>query len=270
MRRFRALAAVLMAGAFVSAARAQADSAVAARGDSVTVHLVDVDLRAAVQSLARYLDRPVLFGNVSNVRVTIETPGPVPRARVLPLLRGVLESQSYLLVTDSAFYRVQQKPAQPEAPPPRPTVHEGPVELFIIRLHHARAADVAASVNALYGHASAIGEIGAMPPTLDQGLRADRIQPGNITTAPGNAPVVGRAAVIVGELTIVPDQRSNSLLVRATAQDFELIQAAVKELDIRPLQVLIQVLIVEMRSDRSLTLGVDAKGGPFTNGNGTT
>ena len=41
-------------------ARAQAhDSAVVLRHDSVSVHLVDADVRAAVEALAPYLDKPV-------------------------------------------------------------------------------------------------------------------------------------------------------------------------------------------------------------------
>jgi general secretion pathway protein D len=47
-------------------------------------------------------------------------------------------------------------------------------------------------------------------------------------------------------------------LVRASQNDFELIQAAVEILDIRPLQVLIEVMIAEVRRDRSFALGVDA------------
>jgi general secretion pathway protein D len=56
----------------------------------------------------------------------------------------------------------------------------------------------------------------------------------------------------------VPDASSNSLLIRANQQDFELIQVAVKELDVRPLQALIEVMIAEVRKDRSLSFGVDA------------
>ncbi len=59
--------------------------------------------------------------------------------------------------------------------------------------------------------------------------------------------------------------------MRASQSDFDLVRAAVSELDIRPLQVLIEVMIVEARRDRSFTLGVDATGGPTRLGNsGTT
>jgi general secretion pathway protein D len=56
---------------------------------------------------------------------------------------------------------------------------------------------------------------------------------------------------------IIPDAGSNSLLVRGTASDHELVLAAVKALDVRPLQVLIEVLIAEVRKDRSLSYGLD-------------
>jgi general secretion pathway protein D len=64
--------------------------------------------------------------------------------------------------------------------------------------------------------------------------------------------------VLTGETTIIPDPGTNSLLIRANRSDFDLITAAVKELDVRPLQVLIEVLIAEVRKDRSFSFGVDA------------
>src|SRR6185437_774420 len=160
-------------------ARAQArDSSVSLRHDSVSVHLVDADIRAAVEALAPYLDRPVGFGSaVPGARVTLETPAPVARTDVRGLLEGLLESQNLELVRDSAMYRVQAK-APPPVPAPQLTggaAHiAGAVQLFVIRLKHARAADVAATVNALFGRASALGEPGATrPATLDQQLQTN-------------------------------------------------------------------------------------------------
>jgi general secretion pathway protein D len=60
-----------------------------------------------------------------------------------------------------------------------------------------------------------------------------------------------------GELTIVADSRGNSLLVRANAQDIELIRAVVDALDVRPLQVLIEVMVAEVRRDRSIGINVE-------------
>lgn len=244
-------------------ARAQRDSAVVAEGDSVTIRLIDVDVRAAIQALSRHLDRPVIFGAVGQgQRVTLETPQAVPRGQVVALLRGILEAQGLELVADTAAgaYRVQSRDqARAIAPPPvQPPARAqgGAPALFVIRLRHARAADVAATVNALYGRASALGERGA-PPTLNEELRQNQIPPvGADRPAAGLVP--GRVAQLTGEVIIVPDPGTNSLLIRATPEDFELIQAAVREVDVRPLQVLIEVVIAEVRKDRSFAFGMDA------------
>ncbi|MDQ2930847.1 MAG: hypothetical protein M3Y05_08555 [Gemmatimonadota bacterium] len=240
------------------------DTTTSAREDSISIHLVDADVRAAVQSLARYLDRPVVFGNVAAAKVTLETPAPVPRSDVLRLLKGVLQSQNLDLVADSGLYRIQQHTGPPgdAAPPPRPPQPPGIIQLFAIRLRHARAADVSATVNALYGRASAVGEIGAKPQTLTDELRQNQIPPGAVASPENVAAVAGRMASFTSDVTIVPDPRSNSLLVRATQSDFDLVDAAVQQLDIRPLQVLIEVTIAEVRRDRSFALGVDASTGP--------
>jgi len=251
---------------------AQSDSIVQ-RGDSVSIHLVDVDLRAAVQALGRFLDRPVVIGAISGARLTFETPQPVPRTDVARLLRGLLLSQNIDLVADSAagIYRLNARepvrpptPAQPEA---QPQQQSSAVRLYVIHLKHARATDVAATVNSLYGRASALGEIGSQPSTLARSLEAQRVPPGlpvpNAST-PGPATVVGRNATLTGEVTIIPDARANSLLIRAAAADFALIQAAVQEIDIRPLQVMIEVLIAEVRKDRSLDFGVGVNVPPST------
>jgi type II secretory pathway component GspD/PulD (secretin) len=58
--------------------RTTAQQPITERGDSVSVRLVDVDLRAAVSALSPYLDRPVVFGVVQGTHVTLETPHPVP------------------------------------------------------------------------------------------------------------------------------------------------------------------------------------------------
>jgi general secretion pathway protein D len=267
-RRYGLLVAFIAALLAPITAVAQRDSSVVQRGDSITVRLVDVDLRAAVQVLGQYLDRPVIFsGTPAASRVTLETPQPVARADVIRLLRGLLESQNLEMVSDSAagLYRVRQKelPRTPAAQDlARAERTLGATELFTIRLRHARAADVAATVNALYGRGGALGELGDRRQTLDQGLRENVVTPQQLPEQPlpeAAAGARGRAANLAGEVTIVPDARSNSLLIRASREDFQLIEAAVKELDVRPLQALIEVLIAEVRRDRNFSFGVETR-----------
>ncbi|MGH7678338.1 MAG: type II secretion system protein GspD [Gemmatimonadaceae bacterium] len=229
-------------------------------GDSVIVRLMDVDVRAAVQALTPFLNRPVVIGNLPQVRVSVETPGPIPRAEVQRLLRELLEGHGLELSTDSAgsLYRVRaREPVRPAVlpvtPSPTPPQAQAP-ELFAIRLRHAKASEVAATVNALYGRASALGEHGERPMTLARAMNQPPAQPAALAQA--GAPTDARGATLAGETTIVPDPRANTLLIRATRSDYDLIQAAVDKLDVRPLQVLIEVLIAEVRRDRAIDLGV--------------
>jgi general secretion pathway protein D len=246
---------------------AQQDSAVVVRNDSVTVRLENADLRLAIQALAPFLDRPVMFGNIGDVRITLETPRPVPREALPGIIRGMLQSYGLVLGEGDGFYTVGpvQSPASPQE---RPST--GPVQLFVIHIRHARAADVAATVNALYGQSSALGEVGAPGPTLPDALRSNLVPPVGTPEPTKQAPVVQQPAQLSGEVTIIPDARTNSLLVRASEVDFELIRAAVDQLDIRPLQVLIEVVIAEVRRDRSLSYGVEAILPPQTVGGSDT
>ena len=261
---------VLLAAPYAVFAQDNAAAAVTLERDSVTVRLVDADLRAAVQALGRYLDRPVVFGgNVPGARVTLETPHAVPRADVIQLLRGLLETQNLELQRDTGLYRIEAKTQQASDPTlgaraAGAAAPSGAVQLFTIHIRHARAADVAATVNALYGRASALGEIGAQrPSTLSDQLEANQLPRSDAPPSPRAVPgTEGRTAIFTGEVVIVPDPRTNSLLIRASPGDFALIEAAVKELDTRPLQVLIEVVIAEVRRDRSFSFGVEAKSEP--------
>ena len=78
------------------------------------------------------------------------------------------------------------------------------------------------------------------------------------------------AGTVQGEIQIVPDETTNSLLIRAQPADYEVIRQAVDVLDLRPLQVFIEVLIAEVRRTRTLDLGLTASATKVNNGNETT
>lgn len=240
----------------------------------VTIDFVDTDLRAAVQALSAYLDRPIIVGNLPNHSVTLQTPAPVPRADVVGLLRNLLATQSYEMVVENGAYVIRAShPTPPPAPVRRATRSTEPeaTELFVIRLRHARAEDVAQVVSALYGHGSALGELGARPRgTLSDDLRNNRIPPAGEPSAPVGQATPRRTGGFEGEVEIIPDARTNALLIRATRGDFELIQQAVSKLDVRPMQVLIQATIAEVRSNSALSAGLSATLHPHSIGGGGT
>jgi general secretion pathway protein D len=241
--------------------------------DSVTIRIVATELRAAVQIMQQYLDRPLIFAGAGpGPQVSLETPKAIARSEVPRLLRGLLESQGYELVADTAAgaYRARLRETLPRLMAPQsastsPNV-SGPTarpnaapELFVILLRHARSADVATTINALFGRgtSSVPGATGGARTLADE-LRANQLTPVDAPLPQSMPGTAGRAATLSGDLTIVADAHVNGLLVRANRADFELIQAAVSQIDVRPAQVLIEVLIVEARRDRSFSLGIEA------------
>lgn len=266
------LCALAVAG--VASLPAQEPVPVREVGDSIAVQFVEADLRTVVQALARYAAKPLIIAAIPSVRVSFETPIPLARSQVLGVLRGLLESQNLELVEDSAVFRV--RPHAQEMMPPRPMPGQadpsargagGPVQLFVVRLRHARAADVAATVNLLFSGGGAFsGGAGLSSGTLSDELRRTNVAPASaqlpgapsaIPGGPATATPGARPAALTGSVTIVPDEITNSLLVRASRGDYEVLEQAIAGLDIRPLQVLIEVLIVEARTDRSFSLGAD-------------
>jgi general secretion pathway protein D len=257
---------VRIAGAQQAQSPPTAPGGISERGDSVSVRLIDVDLRAAVSALSPYLDRPVVFGAVSAVRVTLETPHSVPRGDIARLLGGLIAAQNLEMSVDTVANVYRVRPHEAPALATIATGLGGPKgdapQLFVIHLSHARAADVAATVNALYGRSSALGEPGSLGGNRSQMVQ-NQLAPAalNGTGTPATSPqavgsLSGRSAAFTGETTIVPDAGTNSLLVRANTSDFDLIQAAVRQLDLRPLQVLIEVVIAELSTNASWSFGV--------------
>lgn len=233
---------VVALGSNVTAARAQQASLQRVGADSVRIFLRDVDLRTAVEAIGKYLDRPVILGPVGRVQVELfETPNPIPVSQVREVLRGVVEAHGLVLEEDATILRVMRgrntTAGQPAARQASPVIR-----LYTVRLQHARAEDVAAVLNELFGGGGPLAE--AAPA---EGARARAMQ------APG------RSGRLTDQVTVVPDITTNSLLVRASEDDYALLLEAVQELDIRPLQVLIEVIIVEARKDREFQLGFSAR-----------
>jgi general secretion pathway protein D len=249
----------------------QDTTAVTSVNDSVSVRFVDADIRGVIQTLGRYLPKPVLVGNIQPMKVSLETPAPVPRGRVRELLKGLVESQNLEFTEDSTFFRIS-------LPLPRPLPSGGgmasagvppgvggqggaTVQLFVIRLKHARAADVAATVNLLFGAGGEFsGRASLSAPTLSDELRRNVVPAAGAASAaaPSQTPAPSsKSAALSGPVMIVPDELTNSLMIRASQQDYDVLKQGVEQLDIRPLQVLIEVMIVEARRDRRFSFGAD-------------
>ena len=72
------------------------------------------------------------------------------------------------------------------------------------------------------------------------------------------APEQEQEELIQGEIKIVADDQNNALIVQCSAQDFEVIEETIRELDRVPRQVLINVKIYEVELDNELSMGISA------------
>jgi len=68
---------------------------------------------------------------------------------------------------------------------------------------------------------------------------------------------IGGKAEIQGEVSIVADERTNSLIIVTAPVNYPYIEQTIKKLDIMPKQVLIEVLIVDVTLDKDSELGVE-------------
>jgi general secretion pathway protein D len=130
--------------------------------------------------------------------------------------------------------------------------------VYVYDLQNAKATDVARSLNQILSLTSdsggfdtgpAAGSIGA-----DDGLAAER---SGSRTAPAVASTDAAAGIAqAGSLKIVANEESNSLLVLATPAEFTVIENAIKQIDVQPLQVLIEASLAEVTLNDTLRFGL--------------
>jgi general secretion pathway protein D len=234
----------------------------------------DAELRAVITAIAEAGGLNVTYGDIPSRRVTLHLPQPVAKADMLGVLRSVATSNGLRVMLEGNLIRVEsiESAAQSNAPRSREAA-----QLFVYRLKHARAPRLANTLQTLYG-ARAGGDYtstGALTDRqLSEQLRATRIPPLNIDTIGRGALAANTQSMtvgfVVGDVQIVPDETTNSLLIRAHPADYPTIRQAVEALDIRPLQVFIEVLIAEVRRTKSVDLGISATAERDQNGNLTS
>jgi general secretion pathway protein D len=173
----------------------------------------------------------------------------------------------------------------------------------VIPIKYAMAEDIASALNSLGGSGGStvsFGGSGATPSvngvsrpggtgtgnTLQSGAnsQANQSRTFGSQTAPGGTPtggstfnqrlqsIIQRASSggqqdqiqVFGQTKIIADQRSNSLLIFATAADMERIKAVVAKLDVLLAQVLIESVIMDVGINHSWNLGVSVAQNPKT------
>jgi general secretion pathway protein D len=125
-------------------------------------------------------------------------------------------------------------------------------QLHYYRLQNARAKDIAQTLSQLFGSESS-GGIPSVPnisaqPSAPFGQHSEM---GTPQVQPDASPVAaGPANITNGEAPqIVTDESNNALIIRADAADYDSIQRILRQMDVVPDQVLVEVTIVEVTLD---------------------
>lgn len=141
-------------------------------------------------------------------------------------------------------------------------VGEGPgTRLFAYAVKNRKAAELAAVLTNVFGGDG--GSQRARAPTVAPGLKPVRLSntkadEGTTTSALESAGAAQSLTLPAGgTVRIVADESNNAILVMASAQDFQVIESALKRLDVLESQVLIEASILEVSLTDELSYGLE-------------
>ncbi len=86
------------------------------------------------------------------------------------------------------------------------------------------------------------------------GIKSERVTIVKPTIKPAEA---GGMSDVSGKVEIIPDETNNAIVIKASARDYALIKNVLKALDIVPRQVLIDVIVAEIKLTGSVEYGVE-------------
>ncbi len=258
----RALVLALLTGlTCVHAAAAQ----VRPTQPGTALNFVDARLSDVIRSLALSLGLNVVLTDVPDKRITFTTAAAVERSDVNAILESILESNGLVLIQKGAVAQVlpvDKAPAQA-------------ARTYVISLKYASAEDLANSLGKLFGNVNVANDGRSLDDrSLSRNLDTFRQREAQVfqmrrdpPITPGGSPVPAatesaqsKAAAegrLVGGLVVVPDLPSNSLIVRTSPANYPLIRETISALDVRPAQVLLEVLVAEISLDKTQQFGID-------------
>jgi general secretion pathway protein D len=160
-----------------------------------------------------------------------------------------------IFATRNDMRKVKDLIAQLDIPPP-----PGNSRVRIYRLQHMVADEFA---NVLTGVVTSLqqGETGT--PATSQAARQSAA-----ARRAAAAAAAGAGGLLGDRVSIIPDPANNALVITASPEDHAVVEGIIRELDIQPQQVFVEALIVEVRMDASLNLGVEWRALGTLNDNG--
>ena len=157
--------------------------------------------------------------------------------------------------------------------------------VYVYRVNHGDAMQLSETLGQLFGaeqQQQRRPKLGGVAPGLSPGSiqsqrggadmggvpGAPKPNQSGSTLAPGNSLASSSSVSLGGGVSVVADAANNSLLIKASPREYKKILDALKQLDIVPLQVLVEATIVEVTLSGSLRYGVQWRFGPGPQGDG--
>ena len=195
--------------------------AVPAPEQKVSMNFRNVDISILVRFMSDLLDRDIVMDERVKGKLTILSPRPVSVSDAFRIFSDALRMKGFESVSKNNMIYIVP---ETQAPPSR--------GMFLYSLENTSAKSIAKTVNAI----------------LSKGL------------APKPAGGV-RDGGFESPIQIVPDPGSNSLIVSATAHDYERLKPIFRSLDAQPGEVYVKASLIEISTDKLNNIQVNLLGG---------
>ncbi|MEE9299915.1 MAG: type II secretion system secretin GspD [Alphaproteobacteria bacterium] len=137
------------------------------------------------------------------------------------------------------------------------TGDEGGRQIYVYPVQNGRAADLAVLLNDIFGGVAPREPQYEVAPGLEPvELRAEPAAEGLEMPAPPSLSPSADAVTLSSEIRVIADEATNSLVILASPADYRMVKAALDQLDILPLQVLIEATIAEVELTEKLKFGL--------------
>jgi len=127
--------------------------------------------------------------------------------------------------------------------------------VIVYRAQHVDAVKLAETLNEIFsksGQSSRPASVAAGRKTVEVTNKAKKTAKPTSSRKKNNATSIAD----IGDVNIIADEVNNALIIVATAQDYAVVQRVIKQLDVMPLQVLVDATIVDVTLTDDLQYGI--------------
>jgi len=124
--------------------------------------------------------------------------------------------------------------------------------VIVYRVQHVDAVALAATLNDIFSG----GDNKSRPTSVAAGRKTVQVTNKDKKQKKITKTLASTSLSDLGDVKIIADEINNALIIMATAQDYTVVQSVIKQLDVMPLQVLIDATIVDVTLTDNLEYGI--------------